>query len=218
MQNLPQFTAFDIVALVIVVISALISLSRGAVREVVIIAAWVGAAAVTWFAWAPGLALVETYIANDLIAVVVAALIVFVVPLVLFKVVGQMMVARIDGSAFGPIDRLLGVVFGVARGAFIICLFYFLADFVIDRSDHPRWVSAAWSRPHVEEGVELIRRFVPEEVAEQGRETAEEAVRRGEALGAAADALRRPRVRSDTDGGYDENAADALDQLIEKRQ
>ena len=65
-------------------------------------------------------------------------------------------------TAFSPIDRTLGFVFGLARGVFLVCLAYLLLAAALPPADWPPWLRDAKSGPYLNEGADLLKGFLPE--------------------------------------------------------
>src|SRR6185437_7052283 len=72
----------DVVVIVVVLISAVLAMVRGFVREVLSIASWVAAAAAAYLLYKPLLPLVEPYFHSEQIATIVAAAIIFFIALI----------------------------------------------------------------------------------------------------------------------------------------
>lgn len=116
------FTAFDWIALAIVVISALVGLWRGVVREVFALGAWV-AAAVCMVMFGPQVARVLN-VAHDTpwLHSMVGYIAVFIAAFMLVSVAGFMLARAIGAVGLGFLDRALGLMFGCARGVLIMTL------------------------------------------------------------------------------------------------
>jgi membrane protein required for colicin V production len=181
MSNL-SLTAFDVVALAIIVLSALLSLVRGATREALTIASWVGAIVAAWYGYGYAQDLARMTIDTGWLADAAALVVVLVVPLIALKVLATMLADRLPANgAFGTFDRIAGVVFGLARGAILVCAFYLGLTMLIEPDRHPGWIQEATVLPYVQEGAHLIADLLPKGV-EEGREAAETIQRRGQAL------------------------------------
>jgi membrane protein required for colicin V production len=66
-------------------------------------------------------------------------------------------------SALSPIDRTLGFIFGLARGAFIVCLAYLVLD-LVPAGDRPPWIKDAKSAQFLQQGADKLRSFLPEQL------------------------------------------------------
>ena len=138
-------TLLDIVLLVVMLVSALLAMVRGFMREVLSIAAWAAAAA-TLYSYAKLLPLAKQYFNNDIVAAVAVVGGVFLGTLLVVSIVTIKISDMILDSRVGALDRTLGFLFGLARGLVIVVVaFLFFAWLVPDRSQ-PEWVKNAKSR------------------------------------------------------------------------
>jgi len=133
--QLAQFTAFDWVAVVIIGLSGLLSLWRGFVREAISLGGWLLA-----FVAANLLALHLAEFIGDLIAnrtgrYIVAWSLVFVLVLVLSSLAAKLFSKLINVSGLGVLDRILGTVFGLLRGALIVMAIVFVLRQLIPESE-----------------------------------------------------------------------------------
>ena len=174
MADLP-INLIDILVAAIIVISALLAFSRGVAREVLGIGAWIGAGIATFFGFPHARPIARDLIpSSDLIADVVAGLAIFIVVLVILTIVNQLVAGRIQRSPGSALDRTLGFIFGVLRGAVLICLAYMLFGSFVQEDEWPPWVDEAKTIPYIRQGAAAIREVVPEEVAEEGARHIEE--------------------------------------------
>jgi len=151
----------DIGVIAIVVLSAVFAFARGFVREALSIVAWVGAAAITVYGFLPVLAMVDPIVKNPLLSQLIAGFGLFVVSLVVLTIITSFLARLVRTSALSPIDRTLGFVFGLVRGALIVCVAYLLLDFV-QPSERPAWIRDAKSAPFLHQGADMLRQFLPE--------------------------------------------------------
>ncbi|NQU61405.1 MAG: CvpA family protein [Rhodospirillales bacterium] len=128
MDNLGDlpFTAnvLDIGVAIILLISAFFAYMRGLVHEVLSVAGWIGAgfATVYGFPYAKPYARQITDI--EIVADFGAGIVIFVVALVILSVLTHAISGRVKGSALSAIDRSLGFLFGLLRGAAIVVIAY----------------------------------------------------------------------------------------------
>jgi membrane protein required for colicin V production len=179
-------TLFDLAVLLVVGLSVLVSLARGATREALAIACWVGAGAVAWYGFADVRELARKTIETEWLADIAAFCIVFIVPLIGFKLVAAMLADRLPGGRVAVVDRVAGAAFGAARGAVIVCAVYLGLSVVLAPEQQPAWIRQALVLPYVREGAGLLQRFVPEDLARNGKAAADLARQRGGRLGEAA--------------------------------
>jgi membrane protein required for colicin V production len=157
----------DILVAVVLLLSAILAFSRGAVREILGVGAWVGAAFATIYGFPHLRPFARELIESQLIADAAAALVIFLIALILLVVVSQIIAARIQGSRLGALDRTLGFIFGLVRGAVLICLAYMMFVWAMAPEDRPAWIAKAKTMPYIVMGVEAIRSVVPDEVEEK---------------------------------------------------
>lgn len=185
----------DILVGAIVIISGLVALARGFVREVLSLAAWVGAAFVTLW----GFAMVRPYareaIGWPLAADFAAGIGLFLASLFVFAYLSHWFASKVRGGALTALDRTLGLAFGLARGAVIVGLGYLALSWAIPQADHPPWVREARSLPLVQQTAEFLRNLAPPEfrgrVQAPANQTGERA-RQIQDLGRALRALDQP--------------------------
>jgi membrane protein required for colicin V production len=178
-------TLFDLVVLAILLLSALVALGRGFVREVLGLASWVGAFVAAWLGFAHVQPLAREALGNGLLADVAAAGGLFLVALIVLKLLTGIVAQGLDGRAFRGVDRLGGLLFGLARGAFLVCAAWLALGFVVKPEQIPPWVRQAWVLPQVEQGAEWLRDLLParlEAESRAGAARAAEGARRGAAV------------------------------------
>lgn len=176
MADLP-LTAFDVAVLLIVGISGLLALVRGATREALTMAAWVGALVVAYYGFGYVRELAQKTIDVRWIADAVAVVVVFAVPLIAFKTVAAVLSDHVSEGGFSMADRLVGMVFGVARGAAIACALYLGVEILIEPEQQPAWMTQAALLPYVQEGAGLLQDLLPADAEQAGREAVREASR-----------------------------------------
>jgi len=139
-------TLLDLILLVVMLISALLAMVRGFMREVLSIASWAAAAILTLYAYPKLKPIVLQYFSNEIVASAICIGGVFLGTLLIVSIVTIKISDTILDSRVGALDRTLGFLFGLARGLVIVVVaFLFFAWLVPDRSQ-PEWVKNAKSR------------------------------------------------------------------------
>jgi membrane protein required for colicin V production len=213
MSDLPV-TLFDLIVGGIVILSTLLALSRGAVREALGLATWIGAIVAAVYAFEPVRPLLLEALGNELLTDAATLAVVFFVPFFALRLVSGMIARAVSASALGPIDKFLGLGFGFARGALIVCGGYLVASVIVAREQHPEWVQTAMLKPQVEQGADWLATLLPPGILDASKEAAAEA---------AADAAERARRLRETGGeiadgvGYADQARERMDELIRGR-
>ena len=167
----------DLAVIGIVALSAIFAFARGFVREALSIIAWVGAGAITLygFNWVYGQ--IEPRVHDRLLSQVAAGFGLFVISLVLLTILTGMVLRTVRASGLSPIDRTLGFIFGLARGAFLVCLAYLLLVVSVQPNDWPGWIREAKSEPYLHEGADVLRSFLPESLKIKSAEAADSAAK-----------------------------------------
>jgi membrane protein required for colicin V production len=172
-------TSADLIIIAILALSALLAFMRGFVREVLSIGAWVGAALATIYGFPILQPYARKYIEVALFADIAAGVAIFVVALIILTVLSHALSRNVRSSALGAVDRSLGLLFGLVRGAVLVCLAYLVMAWAIPQEDRPTWVAEARTLPLVQQGASLLLKILPESALKQGED----------AVGAAADGI-----------------------------
>src|ERR1700691_1710400 len=138
-------TILDLALLAVMLISGLLAMVRGFMREILSIAAWGAAALVTLYAFGKLLPTAKTYFNNDTIASVVVGC-VFVGTLIVVSIITVRISDMILDSRIGALDRTLGFLFGLARGLLIVVVAFMFFSWLVPDKQRPDWVTGAKSR------------------------------------------------------------------------
>jgi len=155
---------FDYGVLVVIGISALISLTRGFVREALALAAWVVSIWVAVSFSKPLAVMLEPFISTPSIRMVAAFLLLFAGTLLAVSVINMLAVKVVKSSGLTGTDRAIGMVFGIVRGVFIVAVLVFLAGLTPLPQD--AWWSESLFMPHFQELALWLRDFLPADAAQ----------------------------------------------------
>jgi membrane protein required for colicin V production len=167
----------DLGVLAIIVLSAVFAFARGFVREALSIVAWVTAGVVTLYGFKAVYEIVDPMVHNPLLSQLIAGFGLFVGTLIVMTIVTGIIARSVRSSALSPIDRTLGFIFGVLRGAFIVSLAYLLLDVSLTPSDRPGWIREAKSTPYLQQGADLLRTVLPESLKNKAGDATDQAIR-----------------------------------------
>lgn len=117
-----EFNGFDVVVLIILIISLLYAASRGLLREVISIAALLVAATITLFVYGRFRFAAQDFISPPWLADGALILGVFALVYLIMVLIMSKIGKSIAGRESGFLDRLLGAGFGLARGLIIAAL------------------------------------------------------------------------------------------------
>lgn len=151
----------------VIAASALLSSLRGFVREALSLAGWILALWVALTFTRDVAELLAPSVSVPSARLVVAFIVLFLSTLVLAALVNLLATQLVEKTGLSGTDRLLGVVFGVARGAVIIAILVLLAGFTALPQDP--WWKESRLLPHFQQLVAWVRGVLPPDIAEQIR-------------------------------------------------
>jgi membrane protein required for colicin V production len=167
----------DLGVIAVIGLSAIFAFARGFVREALSIIAWVGAGFATLYGFNAVYAIVDPMVHNPLLSQLIAGFGLFVAALIVLTIITGVVAGTVRSSGLSPIDRTLGFIFGVARGAFIVSLAYLFLDVSVQKSDRPAWLRDAKSEPYLQQGADMLRNFLPESLRMKSAAAADEVIK-----------------------------------------
>ena len=128
----------DFAIIGIIALSAIIGLARGFIREVLSLAIWVVAVFAAWTFHRTLAEQLTPWLSTPSVRIGVAFIVLVLVVLILGAILGQILSTLIEKTGLTGTDRLLGVVFGAARGALLVAVLVYLAA-LTPMPDDPWW-------------------------------------------------------------------------------
>ena len=156
-------TILDLVLLAVMLISGLLAMVRGFMREILSIAAWGAAALVTLYSYSKLLPTAKTYFNSDTIASIAVVAGVFIGTLIIVSVITVRISDMILDSRIGALDRTLGFLFGLARGLLIVVVAYEFFIWLVPDKQRPDWVVGAKSRTMLDSTGEWLKGLLPDD-------------------------------------------------------
>jgi membrane protein required for colicin V production len=156
-------TLLDIVLLVVMLLSALLAMVRGFMREVLSIAAWAAAAILTLYAFPKLKPVALQYVNNDLAASAIVIVGVFLGTLLVVSVITIKLSDMILDSRVGALDRTLGFLFGLARGLVIVVVAFLFFAWLVPEKSWPEWVRNAKSRVVLQSTGQALMSMLPDD-------------------------------------------------------
>jgi membrane protein required for colicin V production len=153
-------TGADVLILLVLLGSTLVGLLRGFVREAVSLAFWIIA---IWAAWHFG-HVVEPHLggllADPSVAPWVGRLVMLVLVLLVGWIVGMVLSYLTRSMGLGPLDRVIGLLFGIVRGMVLVGLMIIGAELLhLNRED---WWGRSKLVPYGETAGDWLRAMVGE--------------------------------------------------------
>jgi len=154
----------DYLIIGIILLSSVISIFRGFVKEVLSIASWAIAIWVALIFYSQVAELLVDYIATPSIRLFSAFFALFLVTLILGAMVNHLISTIVEKTGLTGTDRSLGVLFGLLRGVAIITLLVLLAGATPMPSDN--WWQNSLLLEHFEKLAIWVLPFLPADIAE----------------------------------------------------
>lgn len=216
----------DVAVAIVLLLSGILAYFRGLAREVLSLATWVGAGFAAYFGYAYARPYVQTVIETRWIADITTGAGLFLIALVLLTLVNHSLSSRVKESFLGALDRALGFLFGVARGALLVCVAYIVSTWFFTEKDLPDFVTEARATPVMKTGADVIISYLPERMRTQIKEAADEAKSKAEEAKKTEQLfqqLTQPKTKKSDEAkkppsAYSDTERKGLEKLIEKNQ
>jgi membrane protein required for colicin V production len=143
-------TLLDIILLLVMLVSGLLAMIRGFMREILSIAAWGIAALVTLYSFPRVAPLTQQYISSDIVAKAVTIGGIFLVTLLIVSII----TVRIS-------DMIL--LFGLGRGLIIVVVAFLFFAWLVPTKAQPEWVQNAKSKVVLQSTGQWLISLLPED-------------------------------------------------------
>lgn len=157
----------DYLIVIIIALSMLIGLWRGLLREVISLATWIAAFAIAFLFAEDGAAHLMPYIDVPSLRAAAAFGGLFLATLLLGGLVGILASYLVDYTGLTGTDRVLGMVFGLGRGAIVIAILVLAAGLTPIPRDP--WWQQSLLVPHFQDTALWLRGLLPPDLAQNFR-------------------------------------------------
>ena len=157
-------TWLDMLLLGIMLISGLLAMIRGFIREILSIAAWAGAAAATVVLYGPLLPIAKANISSAIVASGVVIGGVFLLTLLIVTSVTVRISDKVLDSRIGALDRTLGFLFGLGRGLIIVVVAFLFFAWLVPPAKQPDGVLNAKSLEVLNKTGEWLQALLPQDM------------------------------------------------------
>src|SRR5262245_41973253 len=154
----------DIFLIVVMLISGLLAMVRGFMREVLSIVAWVAAAVAALYSVPKLLPYATQYLAgwNEWVVRGIVAGGVFLATLIIVSIFTVRLSDKILDSRIGALDRSLGFMFGLARGLIIVVVAFVFFNWLVPQKSQPEAIKSARSRVVLQGTGDWLKGLLPE--------------------------------------------------------
>jgi membrane protein required for colicin V production len=160
---MPTITILDFILLGVMLVSALLAMIRGFMREILSIAAWVIAAGATLYAYAKLTPYAKAYFNNDVVASIVVIAGTFLLTLIVVSVITVRFSDMVLDSRVGALDRTLGFLFGLGRGLIIVVVAFLFFAWLVPPRTQPSWVTNAKSKVVLQSTGDWLMSMLPDD-------------------------------------------------------
>ncbi len=153
----------DLVIIGIILVSTLISLVRGFIKESISLVSWILAAFIAFRYFAPLGEMLVPYIESPTIRTGSAFSILFVSTLIIGAIINFMASQMVSRTGLSGTDKTLGMVFGAARGMLIITMVVLL--FGLTPMPNEAWWQDSVTVPYFTNLASWLKEILPQDIA-----------------------------------------------------
>ena len=164
LNDLP-INLFDAGVLIVLLGSAIFAYARGFVHEVFSIVGWIGAIAATFYGFPFAQPYARQFIDTEILADLTSGTLIFLFALVVLSTMTRSFSSKVKDSALNALDRALGLLFGLARGALIVVVAYIGLEILVLQKDYPDWVRSARTMQLIGPAADLLLESLPKDYA-----------------------------------------------------
>lgn len=151
----------DILVIATLLISGAFAYARGFVHEVLSIVGWVGATFATIYGTPVLKHFTYQFIGSTFVADLVTGALIFIGVLVILSIITKQISSGVKSSALGALDRALGFLFGLLRGAVIVSLVWIGYEWMTPPKEQPKWIFEARTIALVIQGADMLKALAP---------------------------------------------------------
>ena len=134
-------TWLDILLLGVMLVSGLLAMIRGFMREILSITAWAAAAVATLLLYPRLLPIAKANISSDIVATGAVIGGVFLITLLIVSIITVRISDMVLDSRIGALDRTLGFLFGLGRGLIIVVVAFLFFAWLVPAAKQPDGVT-----------------------------------------------------------------------------
>ncbi len=161
-----DLTSFDVVVALLVGLAALAGLARGFVGEIVSLSAWVAGILAVRFGHDQAKVIATQFTGTEAGGAILAFVVLFLGAFIAVRVLGGQLSRGTRASLVGPVDRVLGLGFGAAKGVLAAVLLFLLTNLTFDTinpgAPSPIWLAKARTAPTLAMVSKVLVDFVEE--------------------------------------------------------
>jgi len=181
-MNLP-ITTIDILVILTVLASAGYAAWKGFLSETLTIFDWLAAAFGCLYFGPYLVPMLRGVIATPWLASLIAYAVVFLIIFIPLSFMSHRFSESVKNSVIGPLDRALGIAFGVVRGLVVVALVYLAYTYFVPVPEQAPFVKEARTLPMIQSTGAVILSLVPSRVSTDFALGSPEKSRSGDVIG-----------------------------------
>lgn len=137
-----MFTEFDVIVCIILLITTITAMVRGAIKEVLSIVSWGGSAFLTIYFYPYSLSFTQEHFTSSAAGSIAAVVIVFIIALIFCSSIAAVINAGFGIAKEGGLDRTIGMVLGFIKGLMIVSAIHYIVYISSEDKEDPEWLQA----------------------------------------------------------------------------
>ena len=152
----------DIILFVSIIVSLFIGYSRGFIKETLSIINWLLAAWLAFKYYSDLQTITINFIDSNIIADAISFGILFLFSIITLTFLSNFISKNIKNSLLAPLDRLLGIVFGIIRAILLIIVVFIAGNQTIwVNNTIPKWIYESYSYPIIISITNNLKNILP---------------------------------------------------------
>ena len=151
-----MFTEFDVAVSVILLVTTITGVIKGAIKEVLSIISWGGAAVLTLYFYPYAPLYTEGYFSSSYSAGLAAVIGLFLLSLVICTGIATIINASLYSIREGIVDRLMGIMIGFLKGYVIVSAIHYIVFLSSENEEDPEWLSIGETYSFTKQGADFF--------------------------------------------------------------
>ena len=214
----------DLISLLIIISSGIISSFRGFVKEGLSIAAWVGAIFSSIYISPFFFEASQLLIENKILSEFATYISTFIFVLVTLSITIRSLTVYVKSSTLNNLDKSLGFLFGILKGVIILSVILIIFDWFSTENERPHLINKAKLLPIVDTTSKILISTLPKDFVQRYNIYIDESDKSldGYDLEKKIDELTKKNssknVDEKKDGGYNQGTRNRMDRLFQSTQ
>lgn len=167
MWGCSDMAIFDLSVLGFLLVTLAIGVSRGFIREVSSVLAWILAGVASFWDFPLLNSFARSHIDMPLVADAVAMIAVFVIAFTIISLIGTVCANLVRGTLISPVDRTLGALAGLFKGVILLGVLELFVSCFLPRTSLPPSIQNSLLKSLVDQVSDTLRQCLPESVQSQ---------------------------------------------------